>query len=106
MNKRNFLTLSVITALALPLSAWATDYRESNPKTWVAKTVDSAIKGLYGDIKFVKSDEVKLKMPKISTNGGVVPVKISATIDSKSVSLFQNSNPESAVAVWSVPEGG
>ncbi len=106
MNRRKILTLSVIAALAMPLSVCATDYRASNAKAWTAKTVKSAIQSLYGDIHLTKSDAIDLKMPKVTSNGGAVPVGISTAIEAKSVALFQDSNPESAVAVWAVPEGG
>ena len=106
MNRRKFLTLSVATALTLPIVSFATDYRVEKPATWKAKTVHDAIRGLYGEVKLIESKEVTLKMPKVSSNGGAVPVRITTDIPAKSVSLFQNSNPESAVAVWTVMEGG
>jgi sulfur-oxidizing protein SoxY len=106
MNRRKFLTLSVATALTLPIASWATDYRSEKPAAWTAKSVKDAVKALYGDVKLTKSNKVTLKMPKVSSNGGAVPVGISTDIDAKSVALFQNCNPESVVAVWSVPENG
>ena len=106
MNRRKFLTLSVATAMVLPLGAWATDYRTLKPTAWTAKSVPDAVKGLYGDVDFIKSDDIALKMPKIASNGGAVPVRISSDIKAKSVALFQDSNPESAVAVWDVAEDG
>lgn len=106
MNRRKFLTMSMVTALALPVGAWATDYRAEKPATWTAKTVGAAIKALYGDVKLVESKDIMLNMPKIATSGSQVPVRIKTSIDAKTVSLFQNSNPESAVAVWTVPENG
>ncbi len=106
MDRRKFLTMSMVTALALPLSAWATDYRVEKPAAWTAKTVNAAIKALYGDVELVESEKIIFKVPKISTTGDQVPVSIKTTIDAKTVALFQNSNPESAVAVWTVPENG
>lgn len=106
MTKRNTLTLSVLAALVLPLGAQATDYRETNPKAWTAHTVNDAIQGLYGDIKLINSGDITLKMPTVSSQGGFVPIGIKTDIDAKSVSLYQDANPESAVAVWTVLEGG
>jgi sulfur-oxidizing protein SoxY len=106
MNRRKFLTLSVATAITLPMMAMATDYRTEKPAAWTAHTVDNAVKALYGDVKLIQSGDLILKMPKVTSNGGAVPVGIKSTIKAKSVSLFQNSNPESAVAVWTVPENG
>lgn len=106
MNRRKFLTLSALSVCAFPVVASAIDYRTVNPKAWEAKTVQATIKGLYGDVKLIESSDIKFNIPKITTNGGAVPVSIATSIEAKSVSLFQDSNPESAVAVWTVPEGG
>jgi sulfur-oxidizing protein SoxY len=106
MNRRKFLTLSLVTAAALPVGAWATDYRAEKPAAWTAKTVDDAIKALYGDVELIESKEIIFKVPNVSSSGSQVPVTITTNIDAKTVALFQNSNPESAVAVWTVPENG
>ena len=106
MDRRKFLALGAASVMTLPMFVWAKDYRSEKPAVWTAKTVKDAVRALYGDIKPIKSEEVVLKMPKVSSNGGAVPVGISTTIDAKSVALFQDCNPESAVAVWTVPEGG
>ncbi len=42
----------------------------------------------------------------MTSNGMSVPVGIKSKIKAKTVALFQNSNPESAVSVWTVPENG
>ena len=106
MNKKTLVKLSIAVALCLPIGAIAKDYRASNPATWTAHTVDNAIKGLYGEVTFIQSDKVILKLAKVVASGSAVPIKIKSTIDAKSVSVFQDTNPESAVAVWSVPKGG
>ena len=105
MTKRNNLTLSVLTALVLPLGAQATDYRETNPKAWTAQTVNDAVQALYGDVKLIKSADITLKAPTVVASGASVPVSVKSSIDAKSVSLYQDANPESAVAVWNVLEG-
>ena len=106
MERRKFLRLSVVTAALLPLGVFAKDYRAEKPEAWTAKHVDEAIRGLYGDIEPVKSDDVKIKLPKVAASGSAVPVGVKSDIDAKSVAMFQDSNPESAVAVWSVPQNG
>ena len=106
MNRKNVWTLSLMTAMLLPLGVGATDYRAEKPATWTAHTVDNAVKALYGDVKFIKSDKINLKMSSEFASGALVPVYIKTKINAKSVSLFQDVNPESAVAVWTVPEGG
>lgn len=106
MQRRKFLRLGVTAACVLPLGLFATDYRVENPDAWTAHTVEDAIKALYGDVKLIESKDLVLKMPEVSSSGSAVPVSIKSTLQAKSVSLFQNSNPESAVAVWTVPEDG
>jgi len=106
MDRRKFLGLGM-TALALvpATNLYALDFRKEKPDAWTAHTVDDAIKALYG--KTAKENkEVSLKTPDVASNGGQIPVSIKTSIDAKSVALFQDSNPESAVAVWTVPEGG
>ena len=49
---------------------------------------------------------VKLVAPKVASNGGAIPVDISSDIEAKTVALFQDANPESAVAVFEVGEFG
>jgi sulfur-oxidizing protein SoxY len=107
MERRNFLslTLGALALAVVPASVRAEDYRKLKPTVWTAKTVDDAIKALYG-AKPTASDRVKLKAPKVASNGGAIPVDISSDIPAKTVSLFQDANPESAVAVYEVGEYG
>ena len=108
MERRHFLGLGVLAVVALPatLSAFASiDFRKEKPDVWKAKKVDEAIKDLYGDIKPVE-DGVVVKAPKVASNGGGVPVTIKSDIPAKTVALFQDMDPEAAVAVWNVPEDG
>jgi len=56
---------------------------------------------LLASIELIEKD-VKLKLPKVASNGGAVPLKFSTKIPAKTVAVFQDSNPESAVAVYTV----
>lgn len=108
MNRRNFIGFGVLAMATLPatLSAFSSiDFRKTKPDTWTAKTVDSAIKALYGDIK-PEEKGVTVKAPKVASNGGAVPITVKSDIPAKTVAVFQDMNPESAVAVWNVPEDG
>jgi len=108
MNRRKFMGLGVMALATIPatLSALSTiDFRATKPDTWKAHTVDDAIKALYGDIKPEESG-VTIKAPKVASNGGAVPITVKSDIAAKSVAVFQNMNPESAVAVFNVAEGG
>ena len=108
MERRKFLGLGILAVTALPatLSAIASiDFRATKPDVWTAKQVDPAIKALFGDIK-PEEKGVKVDVPKVASNGGGVPVKIKSDIPAKTVALFQDMDPESAVAVFNVPENG
>jgi len=105
MDRRKFLNLSVFAMVAVPASLSAIDFRETKPDTWTAKTVEDSIKALYGDVKLEESG-VKVKAPTVAANGGAVPVSVKSDIPAKTVALFQDANPEAAVAVFSVAEGG
>ena len=94
----------VLIALALPMSA--KDFRANNPTAWTAHTVKNAIKGLYGDVEFIQNNDIVLKASKIVASGASVPLTIKSNIDAKTVSVYQNINPESAIAVWDVPKDG
>lgn len=106
MNRRNFFGVvgSALAVSLAPVSLSADDYRKLKPKAWTAHKVDEAISALYGSAKPVVSDKVKIKVPKVNSSGSKVPVKFSTTIPAKTVALFQDANPESAVAVFTVGE--
>jgi len=105
MDRRKFLGLGLAAVALVPASLSAVNFRKEKPDTWTAHNVDDAIKALYGDIKPTASDDVTVKAPKIASNGGAIPVTIKSSIDAKSVALFQDANPESAVAVFTIVEG-
>ena len=108
MNRRNFMGFGVLAMATLPavLSAFESiDFRKTKPDVWKAKTVQDAIKALYGDIK-PENKGVTVKAPKVASNGGAVPVTIKSDIPAKTVAFFQNMDPESAVTVWNVPDVG
>jgi sulfur-oxidizing protein SoxY len=103
MKRRNFLSLTASSLMlaSLPMSLSAKDYRKVKPNVWKAHTVDDAIKAMYGSKK-IEEKGVKIILPKVASNGGAVKVKFSTTISAKTISLFQDVNPESAVAVFTV----
>lgn len=107
MNRRNFLGLGlgVLAVSVVPSNLAAINFRETKPKVWKETTVKGAIKELYGSDTLIK-EKVKLKAPDIAENGAVIPLTISSKLNATSVSVFQDANPETAVAVFTVPEGG
>jgi len=102
MNRRNFIGFGVLAMATLPatLSALSSiDFRKEKPDTWTAHTVEDAIKAMYGDIKAEESG-VKVKAPKVASNGGAIPVTIKSDIAAKTVAVFQDANPEATVCVF------
>ena len=105
MDRRKFMSLSIAAAAVLPVSVSAIDWRAEKPATWTAHTVADSIKALYGDITPEESG-VKVKAPKVASNGGAIPVTVSSDIAAKTVAVFQDANPEATVCVFDVQEGG
>ncbi len=103
MQRRKFLSLTfgAIALVAVPASVRAEDYRKTRPNVWSAHTVDDAIKAMYGSNNLVM-EGVKLKAPKIASNGGAIPVDFSSDKDIVSIALFQDANPEAAVCAYTV----
>ncbi len=103
MQRRNFLGLGVaaMSAVLAPSALSAIDYRKTKPNTWTAHNVKDAMTALYGTTATTESG-VKITIPKVAANGGAIPVNIQSDIDAKSVALFQDANPEAAVAVWTL----
>ncbi len=102
MERRKFLGLGLAAVALVPASLSAVDFRKEKPDAWKAHTVDDAIKALYGDIK-AETSGLSINVPKIASNGGAIPVKMKSDVQLKSLAVFQNSNPESAVAVFTIP---
>lgn len=103
MDRRNFLsfTLGSLALAVLPASVKAEDYRKLKPTVWTAHTVEDAIKNLYGSNTLIEKG-VKLKTPDVAANGGAIPVDFSTEIPAKTISVFQDANPEAAVMVVDV----
>jgi len=100
MERRKFLsmTLGALALAVVPASVKAEDFRKSKPTVWTAKTVDDAIKAMYGSTALVM-EGVKLTAPDVASNGGAIPVDFSTDKDIKTIALFQDANPEAAVLV-------
>jgi len=103
MERRKFLsfTASAFAFAMIPNSLKADDYRKLKPKVWTATKVDEAIKNLYGTSQLIE-EGVTIKAAKVASSGAKVKIKFSTNIPSKTVALFQDANPESAVAVFTV----
>ncbi|CAA6819063.1 MAG: Sulfur oxidation protein SoxY [uncultured Sulfurovum sp.] len=101
MKRRKFLGLGLVAITLAPASLNAVDFRATKPAAWSAKTVNDAIKALYGDIKAEESG-IKLTLPKKAANPGAVPVKIKSDIAMKSLTILQDANSAAAVATYTM----
>lgn len=107
MNRRNFLSLGLgaVAVSMVPSQLSAIDFRKTMPKAWDAKKVDDGMKEIFGSSKTTVA-KVKLKAPDIAENGAVIPVTVSSKLEGSKVAIFQDANPESTVAIFTVPKGG
>lgn len=105
MQRRKFLSLSGLAAFAAmaPSAINAEDFRKAKPTVWTAHTVEDGIAAMYGTSATTESG-ISIKMPDVAANGGAVPINIKSDLDIKSIAIFQNANPESAVAAFTVHE--
>jgi sulfur-oxidizing protein SoxY len=103
MERRKFLsvTLGALALAVVPASVKAEDYRKTKPAVWTAHSVEDGIKNLYGSTKLIE-EGVKVSAPKVASNGGAIPVDFSTKIPAKSIAVFQDANPESAVGVYTI----
>ena len=106
MQRRKFLSLVGLGAVAMsaaPMALSATDWRADKPDVWTAHTVDDASKAMYGS-KAIAAGDVTVTTPDVAANGGAVPVNVTSGIKAKTVAIFQDANPESAVLVFDCNE--
>lgn len=105
MNRRKFIGIGVGVAAAatIPSSLSAVDFRATKPKAWTTNKVDAAIKELFGSSATTANKELKLKSPAIAENGAVIPITVKTKLNAKTIAIFQDANPESTVAVFTVP---
>ena len=105
MNRRSFLSLGLgaVAIAAIPGKLSAIDFRETLPKAWSATKVDEAIKEIFGSSTLTEGS-INLSAPDIAENGAVIPVSFDTELKATKVAVFQDANPESAVAVFTIPE--
>lgn len=111
MNRRKFLGLGLglgAVAVMLPSTLSAINFRETKKGAFEgpnSHTVEDSMKELFGTSKTTVG-KVTLKTPDIAENGAVVPIEVSSKLAGKVVAVFQDANPESLVAVYTVPANG
>lgn len=109
MDRRKFLGVSVaaVAAILAPVTDLkAIDFRATKPKAWTAEHSPEAIKELYGAGALKTTDKIKFTAPKLAENGGSIPINIKSSLDLESIAVFQDANPRSTTAVFTVPKNG
>ena len=112
MERRQFLnmTLGALALAVVPASVRAEDFRKLKPAVWSAHTVEDAIKAMYGSTTLIE-EGVKLKAAgenhdsgkkAVASSGGAIPVNFSTEIPAKTIAVYQDANPESAVIIYTV----
>ncbi|MEA3315211.1 MAG: thiosulfate oxidation carrier protein SoxY [Campylobacterota bacterium] len=111
MNRRKFLGLGLglgVAAVLTPATLSAVNFRETNKSAFEgpkSHTINDAMTELFGTSTTTEG-KVKLKAPAIAENGAVVPLHVSSKLAGSTVAVFQDANPESLVAVYTVPANG
>jgi sulfur-oxidizing protein SoxY len=100
VHRRTFLSRTLASAVAAfaatagwisPRSAAAAEWPRD---AYGAKTVEEALKHLYGGAAAAASAEVKVRAPFQAENGSVVPVSVSTNLpDVQSISVLVDKNP-------------
>ena len=106
MDRRKFLGvgLAAFAAIVAPVAELnAIDFRATKPKAWEAEKSTQAIKELYGSGGLKKSG-IKMTAPKLAENGGSIPINIKSDLDLESIAVFQDANPRSLTAVFTIPK--
>jgi len=112
MQRRQFLnmTLGALALAVVPASVRAEDFRKLKPAVWSAHTVEDAIQAMYGSTTLIE-EGVKLKAAgenhdsgkkAVASSGGAIPVNFSTEIPAKTIAVYQDANPESAVIIYTV----
>lgn len=105
MQRRQFLGLGLVAVVAtvVPSTLLAQDYRTTNPNTWTAHAVNDAVQALYGTTQTIE-EGITVITPDVASDAGGVPVTITSNLSGKSLAVFQDTNPESTVAVFTLNE--
>ena len=105
MDRREVIRLGLglaVASVVVPSSLNAINFRETKPQAWSAHTPEDALKALYGTNSYEEKG-VKIKAPDIAENGAVIPITIKKVPSgTKTIAVFQDANPESCVAVFTI----
>ena len=94
--------MAIGTGLLTPrtvLAAWPKDAFE-------AKTVDDAMKNLFGSTTLEGNDKIQIKVPDIAENGAVVPVSVEVQMDGvESISIVAEKNVSPLTSSYTLGSG-
>jgi sulfur-oxidizing protein SoxY len=65
--------------------------------------LDETLQQLFGNQKFIKTDKIQVKIPKIAENGAVVPIIITSNLENiETVTILVGKNPVPLVAQFTL----
>jgi len=109
MKRRIFLKGTLAgSAVAVAVGAGLLTPRQVLAAAWPkdafeAKSVQDALKGLFGSDLTTASSEIEIKAPEIAENGAVVPVSIETAMKGvESISIIADKNPTALVATFNM----
>jgi sulfur-oxidizing protein SoxY len=107
MKRRSFLKATLATgaasvAVSAGLLTPSTVLASWNKAAFEAKSVDDALKGIFGSSNAATSGDVKLTAPAIAENGAVTPVSVDASGMSgvESIAIIASANPTPLVCEY------
>lgn len=109
MKRRHFLALG-LCGLSSGSPSFAVNYRVQKPNAWKASSLNDAAMSLYGKEKFAtiqKSTEIELIVPQgVVKDREDILITIRSEMKAKSLAIFQDTNPQSLVAVFEISDEG
>ena len=71
-------------------------------KAWSTETIEETSKALYGNIMPIQSEKITINIPKIASNWDSILLRISTSIEAKSIAVLTNGNNKSLVSIFQV----
>ena len=111
MERRDFLTSSGATALALAASAGLTNAQAQNAPGWNKSAFDTksladAAKAMGATSAPVESKDLILQAPEIAENGSVVRIGAQSNLpNTTQISFVVEKNPSALAALFDIPAG-
>lgn len=104
ISLKNQILVVLLLFISISNNLVGSNFKQRESKAYLAVNIESAMKELFGSSVAKEDTRVRILSPNIASNGGSVPVHISTSIKAKRIALFQDVNPTSLVAVWTILE--